>query len=59
MGNTVSVIAPDGREIARGIVNYAAAEIKQIKGKQTGEIALVLGYKDYDEIIHRDNLALE
>ncbi len=59
MGNTVSVIAPDGREIARGIVNYASAEIKQIMGKQTSEINRVLGHKDYDEVIHRDNLALE
>ncbi|WP_347491601.1 glutamate 5-kinase [Desulfoscipio sp. XC116] len=59
MGNTVSVIAPDGKEIARGIVNYAAAEIEQIRGKKTNEIAPLLGYKDYDEVIHRDNLALE
>lgn len=59
MGNTVSVMDPGGKEIARGIVNYAAAEIEQIKGKQTSEIAMVLGYKDYDEVIHRDNLALE
>ncbi|SFR08278.1 glutamate 5-kinase [Desulfoscipio geothermicus] len=59
MGNTVSVIAPDGREIARGIVNYSAIEVEKIKGKKTGEIAALLGYKDYDEIIHRDNLALE
>ena len=59
MGNTVSVIAPDGKEIARGIVNYASAEIQQIIGKQTSEIVRVLGYKDYDEVIHRDNMALE
>jgi len=59
MGNTVSVIAPDGKEIARGIVNYSAIEVEKIKGKKTSEIAALLGYKDYDEIIHRDNLALE
>ncbi|MBF7083700.1 glutamate 5-kinase [Desulfallas sp. Bu1-1] len=59
MGNTVSVVAPDGKEIARGIVNYSAAEVERIKGRKTGEIEKILGYKDYDEIIHRDNLALE
>lgn len=59
MGNTVSIVAPDGREIARGIVNYAAAEVDLIKGKKTHEIEQVLGYKDFDEVIHRDNLALD
>ena len=59
MGNTVSVFGPGGKEIARGIVNYAADEVKAIMGKQTGEIEKILGHKDYDEIIHRDNLALE
>ncbi len=59
VGNTVSVIDPSGREIARGIVNYSAAEVEKIKGCKTSEIAGILGHKDYDEIIHRDNLALE
>lgn len=59
IGNTVSIIAPDGKEIARGIVNYAAAEVERIKGKKTTNIELILGYKDYDEVIHRDNMALE
>jgi glutamate 5-kinase len=54
----VSVIAPDGREIARGIVNYGSAEIKKIIGCQTRDIVNILGHKDYDEIIHRDNLSL-
>ena len=59
IGNTVSIISPEGKEIARGIVNYAAAEVERIKGKKTTDIELILGYKDYDEIIHRDNMALE
>lgn len=59
MGNTVSVIAPDGKEIARGIVNYSAVEVNMIKGKNTSEIADLLGHKDFDEVIHRNNLALE
>lgn len=58
MGNTVSVIEPGGQEIARGIVNFSSEEIEIIKGARTGEIPNLLGYKDYDEIIHRNNLVL-
>ncbi|MDA8235282.1 MAG: glutamate 5-kinase [Clostridia bacterium] len=57
-GNAVSVYGPDGVEIARGIVNYDAEEIARIKGVKTKDIMEVLGYKDYDEVIHRDNLVL-
>jgi len=39
-------------------VNYAADEIRKIMGLKTARIAQVLGHKDYDEIIHRDNLAI-
>lgn len=59
VGNTVSVIDPEGREIARGIVNYSYGDVDRIKGRKTSEIAGILGHKDYDEVIHRDNLALE
>ena len=59
MGNTVCVTGPDGKQIARGITNYAAEELKKIMGKQTGEIATVLGNKDYDEVVHRNNLVLD
>lgn len=58
MGNTVSVISPEGKEIARGIVNYSSSEVEQIKGSQTREIAEILGHKDFDEVVHRDNLVL-
>jgi len=58
LGNTVSVIF-ENREIARGIVNYSTRELEAIKGLRTGEIAGVLGYKDYDEVIHRDNMVLD
>ncbi|MFZ5641287.1 MAG: glutamate 5-kinase [Bacillota bacterium] len=57
IGNTVSVVCGSG-EIARGIVNYPSEEIIRIKGKKTSEIKKILGYKDYDEIIHRDNLVV-
>ncbi|MEW5952268.1 MAG: glutamate 5-kinase [Bacillota bacterium] len=59
IGNTVAIFGPDNREIGRGIVNYSADEVARIKGVQTKDIERVLGYKDYDEVIHRNNLALE
>jgi len=59
MGNTVSIIASDGREIGRGIVYYSSDEINKIKGAQTKDIARILGYKDYDEVVHRNNLVLD
>lgn len=57
-GEVVSVFDPGGKEVARGIVNYDADELELIKGRKTGEIEAVLGHKDYDEAIHRDNLVL-
>jgi len=57
IGNTVSVFHED-KEIGRGIVNYSSLEIDIIKGKKTREITKILGYKDFDEVIHRDNFAL-
>ncbi len=59
MGNTVSIIGPGGGEIARGITSYSNEDIDKIKGLQTDEIEKVLGRKDYDEIIHRNNLVLD
>lgn len=57
-GGVVSVFDPGGKEMARGIVNYGADELELIKGRKTGEIEAILGHKDYDEAIHRDNLVL-
>ncbi len=59
MGNTVIIAGPDGKEIGRGITNYSSAEIDLIKGAQTKDIARVLGHKDYDEVVHRNNLVLD
>ena len=59
VGNTVSIVDANGKEIARGIVNYCAVDVHKIKGCKTSEIADILGHKDYDEVIHRDNLAIE
>ncbi|MBC7106495.1 MAG: glutamate 5-kinase, partial [Firmicutes bacterium] len=58
MGNTVSIVDPTGKEVARGIVNFSSGEVEKIKGRRTSEIARILGYKDYDEVVHRNNLVL-
>jgi glutamate 5-kinase len=57
-GDVVSICNPEGREIARGLTNYRAEEIRRIMGLKSGKIAQVLGYRPYEELIHRDNLAL-
>ena len=57
-GEVVSVNAPDGREIARGLVNYGAAETARILRRPTSEIEGVLGYIAEPELIHRDNLVV-
>ena len=51
-------MAPDGVEIARGLVNYASAEARLIMRKPSSEIESILGYVDEPELIHRDNLVL-
>ncbi|MGH7770381.1 MAG: glutamate 5-kinase, partial [Candidatus Binatia bacterium] len=58
VGECVRCLDLQGREVARGLVNYSAQELEQIKGLHTSKIEKVLGYKVYDEIIHRDDLVL-
>jgi glutamate 5-kinase len=58
VGECVRCLDLDGREFARGLVNYSAQELNQIKGLHTSSVEKVLGYKAYDEIIHRDDFVL-
>ena len=57
-GDLVRVLDGRGNQFARGLVNYSADEIEKIKGKRSSDIEAILGYKDFDEVIHRDNLVL-
>jgi glutamate 5-kinase len=57
-GDVVEVLSASGSVIARGLSNYSAQEIHKIKGKRSSEIGSTLGYKDYDEVVHRDNLVV-
>src|SRR6267378_382821 len=47
-----------GKEFARGVVNFDATELRKIRGAKTQEIEHRLGYKSFDEVIHRDNLVI-
>lgn len=58
VGDLVAVLDEQSHQVARGLVNYCAAEVDLIKGKRSSEIEKILGHKDFDEVIHRDNLVL-
>ena len=54
----MTCLDPDGRAVARGLVNYAADEARRIMRRKAEEIESILGYVDEPELIHRDNLVL-
>jgi glutamate 5-kinase len=57
-GEMVACMDPQGREVARGLVNYGSDETRRILGKPSHEIKSQLGYVAEPELIHRDNLVL-
>ncbi|MEG1727096.1 MAG: glutamate 5-kinase [Acidaminococcaceae bacterium] len=57
-GNTISVVAEAGQELARGLTNYSSEELQAIKGTKTSQIEELIGHKQFDEVIHRDNLVI-
>ena len=58
VGAPVRCLDVDDNSIAVGLTNYGAADLEKIKGLKTAEIEKTLGYKDSDEVIHRDNLVV-
>ncbi len=54
-GDAVEVVHA-GTLVARGLTNYARDAVERIRGKHTSSIAEALGAKDFDEVVHRDNL---
>jgi glutamate 5-kinase len=58
LGDAVLCLDTEGKTIAKGLANYSSEETKKIKGLKTSRIEQVLGYKHYDEVIHRDNMAV-
>jgi glutamate 5-kinase len=57
-GDTVSIMAADGVEMARGIVAYSDSDAARILGRKSGETEAILGYRGRDELIHRDDLVI-
>jgi glutamate 5-kinase len=57
-GDTVSVLDPAEREIARGLTAYASADAQRLLGQRSSEIEKLLGYRGREELIHRDDLVL-
>ena len=57
-GEVVGCLDAQGREVARGLVNYSSDETRKILRRPSGEIESILGYVDEPELIHRDNLVL-
>ncbi|HSH14253.1 MAG TPA: PUA domain-containing protein, partial [Desulfurivibrionaceae bacterium] len=58
VGSAVQCLNREGEPVAVGLVNYRAAEIDLVKGAHTERIEEILGFKDSDEVIHRDNLVV-
>ncbi|RTZ80738.1 MAG: glutamate 5-kinase, partial [Gammaproteobacteria bacterium] len=57
-GEVVVCVDPQGREVARGLVNYSSQEARRIQGQPSSRFESILGYMDDEELIHRDNLVL-
>ncbi|MDH5509604.1 MAG: glutamate 5-kinase [Nitrospinota bacterium] len=57
-GEAVEVKGPDGAVFGKGLVNYHSHEMEKIKGCRSSEIENILGYKFYDEVMHRDDMVL-
>ena len=57
-GDVVALCDAGGDEFARGLTNYGSEDILRIRGLKTGEIAEALGHCPYDEVVHRNNMAV-
>ncbi|MBI2884376.1 MAG: glutamate 5-kinase [Candidatus Methylomirabilis oxyfera] len=57
-GEVVSLCDIEGAEFARGVANYDAEQVEQIKGIRSDQIEDLLGVKPFDEVVHRDNLVI-
>ena len=57
-GEAVAIRDPEGREIARGLINYSSSETRRIMRRPSSEIEAILGFIEQPELVHRDNLVL-
>jgi len=57
-GELVSCVSAQGMEVARGLINYSAEDVRKVVGKPSSEFERILGYADDEELIHRDNMVV-
>jgi glutamate 5-kinase len=57
-GDAVLVRSENGAEVARGLSAYSSVDAERIRGRQSGDIEGLLGYRGRDEIIHRDDMVI-
>ena len=57
-GDPIACVDRHGKEIAKGLVNFASDTLRHIKGLKTSEIRKAIGLQEYEEVIHRDNLVV-
>ncbi len=57
-GDTIGICDLDGREFARGLSNFTAAEMRRVAGRRSGELEEILGHHCAETAVHRDNLVL-
>ena len=57
-GDPVSCTNEEGKEFAKGLVNFSAEILTRIKGLKTADIQQLPGLQEYEEVIHRDNLVI-
>ncbi|MDR3299593.1 MAG: glutamate 5-kinase [Candidatus Accumulibacter sp.] len=55
-GAAVACVSPEGKEVARGLINYSGGDARRIARHASAEIENILGCLDEPEMIHRDNL---
>lgn len=55
-GEAIALCDQQGKEIARGLVNYSSSEIRQIQGQQSEKIPSILGYSNTETVVHRDDM---
>jgi len=57
-GDPVGCLNTDGKEFAKGLVNFSSDLLKRMKGLKTQDIHRTIGPQEYEEVIHRDNLVI-
>jgi glutamate 5-kinase len=57
-GDAVSILDPEGREIARGLAAYSAADALRIRGRKSADIESLVGFRGREELVHRDDLVM-